>query len=90
MSQRNSNKQKPRPRVTAARVLDPHQAALSYLTDLVADRQWFDDHPGVRKRRRLASPREVAAFGLPGDTVVVVSPRPPGYLSRLFLGAGGP
>jgi hypothetical protein len=79
----------PRPGVTAARVIDPHQAALSYAIDLVADWQWFDDHPGASERRP-ASSREVAGYGLPKDTEVVVSLRPSGEQEREFLGAGEP
>jgi hypothetical protein len=90
MRYRNEKEQNPRPRVTAARAHDPHQAALSYAIDVVADRQWFDDHPGVSKRQRPASPREVAAYGLPKDTAVVVSLRPSGNQAREFLGAGEP
>jgi hypothetical protein len=39
MGYRKDKVMDPRPGVTAARVLDPHQAALSYAIDLVADRQ---------------------------------------------------
>ena len=90
MCYRNDKVMNPRPRVTAARTHDPHQAALSYAIDVVADRQWFDDHPGTSKRQRPASPREVAAFGLPVDTEVVVSLRRSGDQAREFLGAGEP
>jgi hypothetical protein len=90
MCYRNEQEQNPRPPVAAARRHDPYQAALSELIDVVADRQWLDDHPGTSKRQRPASPREVAAFGLPEGTEVVVSLLSSGRQTRLFLGAGEP
>src|SRR5262249_42947941 len=51
MCYRSEKEQNPRPHVSAARTHDPYQAALSDLIDVVADRQWFDDHPGTSKRQ---------------------------------------
>jgi len=66
-------------------VRDTRLAADSCRVDAAADRQWFRDHPGVEERWRRATLLEVAAFGVPLGTRVVVQLEPDGSQARLFL-----
>lgn len=54
------------------RVVDPRAAQLSAIFDAARDRAWFKWHPEAPYRDRAASTLEMAAFGLPQSTIVVV------------------
>ena len=85
MSERNRKDQTSRLPLVSAPLYDPHQAALAFAIDAVADRAWFREHPEVSERQRPASPRELAAHRLPAGTEVVVNRLACGSQLRIFL-----
>jgi hypothetical protein len=86
MCYRNEKEHNPGLQLVSAPVHDPHQAALSFAIDADADRAWFHEHRGISERRRPASPRELAGYGLAAGAEVLVSRLPDGRRLRIFLG----
>src|SRR5262245_5425793 len=73
MSKHNHRrKKKHRPSRDVHPPFDPDLALASHALDAAADREWFRNNPGVRRRLRPATLLEEAALGLePGSTTLV-------------------
>ena len=64
----------------------PGDAALAACRiDAPADRLWLRNNPKKKRRKRAASPRERAAFGLPSGTTVIVERLANGAQARIFV-----
>lgn len=65
-------------------VQDPVEAWASNEIDAADDRRWLAEHPQADERHRMATTREMAAYGLPPGCSVVVQRGPMGSQFRLI------
>ncbi|NLF67445.1 MAG: hypothetical protein GX575_00175 [Candidatus Anammoximicrobium sp.] len=90
-----SNRRKHRPRRRPARPEDAFMvlsgqikniatACEVHQTDAADDRRWLAAHPEADARHRMATAREMAAYGLPPGCTVVVQRGPLGSQVRLI------